>query len=95
MIVGLRLLYAGLNKYQRKPWADNVKRVVGGYLITMGEIPDFFDEWFWSAFNIWQTTKHVKAPVFSGGWAEWPHHIVEIIKYFDIAHEGYLADKRG
>lgn len=48
------------------------------FTVERREIPPLFTDSFWKAVQIWQRWRKLGMP-FSGGWAEQPTHIVEII----------------
>jgi len=54
------------------------------------KIPDYFNEYYYSAVAIFNRFKRFGLP-FSGGWAEQPGYLIEIIEAFDAtitAHKG-------
>ncbi|ADK81602.1 hypothetical protein [Sediminispirochaeta smaragdinae] len=66
--------------------------VVDGRLVTIlrSEVNEYLDDWFWSAFGLWYRYKLFGALPFSGGWAELPAFIVEIIETAEGAYRnGY------
>ncbi|ADK81118.1 hypothetical protein [Sediminispirochaeta smaragdinae] len=66
--------------------------VVDGKLVTIlrSEVNEYLDDWFWSAFSLWYRYKLFGALPFSGGWAELPAFIIEIIETAEAAYRnGY------
>lgn len=65
-----------------------VGATVAGELVTIrrSEVNDYLDEWFWGAFDVWYRWRMFAAMPFSGGWAEQPAPIVEIIETAEAAY---------
>lgn len=49
--------------------------------VDRSKIPEYFDEYYFSALTIWNRYKRFGFP-FDGGWAEQPAHIIEVIEVF-------------
>jgi hypothetical protein len=47
-------------------------------------VPELFTDFFWSALGVYNRFKMFGFP-FSGGWAEQPAHIVDVIEAFESA----------
>ena len=56
--------------------------------LKKGEIKDYLDENFMSAYNIWQKWYMGFGMPFSGTWFEQPKHIIDIIEWCEIVHKG-------
>lgn len=57
-------------------------------VLTNGEIPDYLDDEFFSAYQIWNYTRLTGTLPFANmGWAETPQYLIEIITAFQLAYE--------
>jgi hypothetical protein len=56
--------------------------------IRRSEVNEYLDDWFWSAFDVWYRWRMFNGLPFSGGWAEQPAHLVDIIETAEAAHKG-------
>lgn len=73
-----------------------VGAVVDGKLITVwrSELGEWLDDWFWSCLDLWWRWKTLGSLPFSGGWAEQPGHLTEIIETAEAAHKSEGARKK-
>ncbi len=88
MTLGLWALRQGLNKtYPRS--ARSSKVFIGPVanpvmFVKRYQVKYFLDDWFWSAYGLWQRFNLGFGLPYGGGWAEQPSHIVWIIEAFEI-----------
>lgn len=64
--------------------------VIGGRLerVMRSEVPEYCDERFYSALDIWYRWRMFgNALPFAGGWAEQPAHIVTVIETLEAAYK--------
>jgi hypothetical protein len=59
--------------------------------ITAGDVPKYFNEEFWSAYEFFAMTEILEVPPFSGGWTAWPAIAVSIL--FTLRAERNRCDK--
>lgn len=52
------------------------------------EVDEYLDSHFWSALDLWWRWKVLGGYPFSGGWAEQPAYVVEVIETAEAAYRG-------
>lgn len=69
-------------------WNTHVKETKNGkeleIFIKRKDIKTYFDDYFWSAMNIYCMTENMQCLPFLGGWAEQPAEITSIISLFRV-----------
>ena len=70
--------------------------VVDGKLVTVwrSSVGDWCDDYFFSCLDLWWRWKTFGSLPFSGGWAEQPSHLTEIIETAEAAHKAEGARKK-
>lgn len=67
---------------------------VGREFIERRKVPEFFNEEYWSALIIYNRYKKFGFP-YSGGWAEQPAHLIELIEALDDARAAAIEEANG
>lgn len=78
----------------RKEIGDGrLKAIWQGKLITVwkSEVAEWCDDWFFSCLDLWYRWKMFGCLPFTGGWAEQPAHLVEIIETLQTAYKQHEA----
>lgn len=68
----------------------NPKRILFRY-----ELEEMLDDWFYDGFRIWKRFALGMGLPLSGGWAEQPGHIIDIIDAFESVRTEIAAYKPG
>jgi hypothetical protein len=66
-----------------------------GVKVKKGEIKNYFTEYYYSAVSLYNRYKRFGMP-FTGGWAEQPEYLIDVIDLFDstiAAHGEYKRKK--
>ncbi len=63
-----------------------------GKLVNKAKIPEYFTEYYHSAVMIYNRYKRFGFP-WSGGWAEQPEYIVQLIEIFEATKDEYARYK--
>ena len=62
--------------------------------IKRKEFPDYLTEYFYRAYRIYALTENFGTLPLSGGWAEQPSDIAEIINLFKLEEESWQKEQR-
>lgn len=98
--IAFRIFKEGIYRHEYKGSRGNVLWDTGveddegkTIFIQRKDINSYLDETFWSAYIIWCRTENLGCLPFSGGWAEQPAAITEVINLFKVEQSKWEAEQ--